>query len=130
MTEFSEVGQVPPKIGNFTHTATLPCRLGSTVLGRKEKTNVWRRPRLQTVGRVGRKEELPPPSFSYYLDESDPDIVILRRKEGSFVAAFIAREATGEGILEAAKEDYGQLVQAYAAQEVQVAEGKRSHQSA
>ena len=50
-------------------------------------------------------EELSFPKFDYYLDESDPDVVILRRQDGSFVAAFSARGATREGILEAAKED-------------------------
>ena len=52
--------------------------------------------------------------FDYYLDESDPDIVILRRQDGAFVAAFSARGATREGILEAAKEDYGRLMEAKA----------------
>ncbi|HET7272581.1 MAG TPA: hypothetical protein VFI90_16030 [Rubrobacter sp.] len=42
----------------------------------------------------------------YYLDESDPDILILRRRDNSFVAAFSASGATREGICEAAKEDY------------------------
>jgi hypothetical protein len=56
-------------------------------------------------------EELGFPKFDYYLDESDPDVVILRRQDGSFVAAFSARGATREGILEAAKEDYGRLVE-------------------
>jgi hypothetical protein len=52
----------------------------------------------------GRQEwELP---TSYYLDESDPDILILRRQDDTFVAAFSARGATREGIVEAAKEDY------------------------
>ena len=51
--------------------------------------------------------------FDYYLDESDPDIVILRRQDGSFVAAFSARGATKEGFVEAAKEDYWELVQAH-----------------
>jgi hypothetical protein len=50
-------------------------------------------------------EELRFPTFDYYLDESDPDVVILRRQDGTFVAAFSARGATKEGILEAAKED-------------------------
>ncbi len=45
------------------------------------------------------------PAFYYHLDESDPDVVILRRQDGSFVAAFSARGATKEGILEAARED-------------------------
>jgi hypothetical protein len=52
------------------------------------------------------------PKFDYHLDESDPDIVILRRQDGSFVACFSARGATREGILEAAKEDYERLVTA------------------
>jgi hypothetical protein len=43
--------------------------------------------------------------FDYILDESDPDIVILRRQDGCFVAAFSARGATEEGIREAAMED-------------------------
>ena len=54
------------------------------------------------------------PKIDYYLDESDPDIVVLRRQDGSFVAAFSARGATREGIEEAAKEDYGMLIEANA----------------
>ena len=54
------------------------------------------------------------PRFDYHLDESDPDVVVLRRQDGSFVAAFSARGATREGIVEAAKEDYRRLVEAYA----------------
>lgn len=46
---------------------------------------------------------------SYYLDESDPDILILRRQDGTFVAAFSAQGATREGIVEAAMEDYKTL---------------------
>jgi hypothetical protein len=42
----------------------------------------------------------------YYLDESDPDILILRRHDHSFVAAFSASGATRAGIREAAEEDY------------------------
>lgn len=46
---------------------------------------------------------LPP---GYTLDESDPDMLILRRDDdGSFVAAFSARGATREGIMEAVEED-------------------------
>jgi hypothetical protein len=44
-----------------------------------------------------------PPDF--YLDESDPDIITLRRKDGTFVAAFSAQGATREGIVEAAMQD-------------------------
>ena len=52
--------------------------------------------------------------FDYYIDESDPDIVMLRRQDGSFVAAFSARGATREGIVEAAREDYRRLLEANA----------------
>ena len=50
------------------------------------------------------------PKFDYYLDESNPDILILRRQDGSFVAPFSARGVTKEGIVEAAMEDYRTLV--------------------
>jgi hypothetical protein len=52
--------------------------------------------------------------FDYYIDESDPDIVVLRRQDGSFVAAFSARGAMREGIVEAAREDYRRLLEANA----------------
>jgi hypothetical protein len=52
------------------------------------------------------------PKIDYYLDESDPDIVVLRRQDGAFVAAFSARGATREGIEEAAREDYRRLLEA------------------
>ena len=52
--------------------------------------------------------------FDYYLDESDPDLVILRRQDGAFVAAFSAQGATRAGIAEATKEDYGRLIEANA----------------
>src|SRR5918997_4764783 len=58
-------------------------------------------------------EDLQFPTFDYYLDKSDPDVVILRRQDGSFVAAFSARGATKQGILEAAKEDRRELIQAH-----------------
>ncbi len=56
------------------------------------------------------------PKFDYYLDESDPDIVILRRQDASFVAAFSARGVSNEGLSEAAKEDYRELVRIHRAQ--------------
>jgi hypothetical protein len=31
------------------------------------------------------------PKFDYHLDESDPEVVVLRRDDGSFVAAFSVR---------------------------------------
>jgi hypothetical protein len=40
--------------------------------------------------------------------------VVLRRQDGAFVAAFSARGATREGIVEAAREDYGRLLEANA----------------
>jgi len=57
--------------------------------------------------RGAREPRLPP---SYYLDESDPDVLILRRQDGTFVAAFSPQGATTEGIVEAAKEDYAALL--------------------
>ena len=45
---------------------------------------------------------LPP---GYYLDESDPDIITLRREDGTFVAAFSAQGATRKVIVEAAVQD-------------------------
>ena len=51
------------------------------------------------------------PSFNYYLDESDPDIVMLRRQDDLFVAPFSASGVSREGIIEATKEDYRELIQ-------------------
>jgi hypothetical protein len=68
------------------------------------------------MAKVGAREmeQLLLPKFDYYIDKTDPDIVILRRQDGSFVAAFSARGAAREGIVEAAKEDYGKLTEANA----------------
>jgi hypothetical protein len=46
----------------------------------------------------------------YFLDESDPDVLVLRRQDGYFVAAFSAEGATKEGIRQAAEEDYRRLL--------------------
>ena len=54
------------------------------------------------------------PKIYYSLDESDPDILVLRRQDGSFVAAFSAQGATKEGIAEAAEEDYRKVIEANA----------------
>ena len=59
---------------------------------------------------IGMDEQGWLPKLDYYLDESDPDVVVLRRQDGAFVAAFSTRGATTEGIVEAAKEDYRRLV--------------------
>jgi hypothetical protein len=61
-------------------------------------------------GRVADETLLP--KTDYYLDESDPDILVVRRQDDAFVAAFSAQGATKEGILEATKEDYRDLVEA------------------
>jgi hypothetical protein len=50
------------------------------------------------------------PKFDYHLDESDPDVAVLRRQDGAFVVAFSACGATKEGIVETAKEDYAALL--------------------
>ena len=46
----------------------------------------------------------------YDLDESDPDIVVVRRDDGTFVAAFSTRGATQEELVKAAQEDYRALI--------------------
>ena len=51
--------------------------------------------------------------FLKTLSGLEPVHVILRRLDGSFVAAFSARGATEEGILEAAEEDRRKLIQAH-----------------
>jgi hypothetical protein len=58
-------------------------------------------------------DELKFPAFNYYLDESDPDVFVLRRQGSAFVAAFSASGITKEGIVEAAKEDYRALLRAH-----------------
>ncbi len=50
------------------------------------------------------------PKPGYRMDESDSDVLVLRRQDGSFVGAFSAWGATREGIVEAAKEDYAALL--------------------
>lgn len=54
------------------------------------------------------------PKFDYYLDESDSDVVVLRRQDGSFVAAFSAMGATKESIVQTAEEDYKALLREHA----------------
>ena len=66
------------------------------------------------------------PKFDYYLDESDPDIAILHRQDGAFVAAFSTRGFTAEGIIEAAKADYRALLEEHKRSEDRAAEPQRS----
>jgi hypothetical protein len=56
---------------------------------------------------LGGEEELPK---RYYLDESDPDVVVLLRDGGTSVAAFIAGGATRKGIVKAAREGHVALI--------------------
>jgi hypothetical protein len=56
------------------------------------------------------EDELLFAKFYYYLDESDPDIVVLRRQDGSFVAAFSA-EGGHEGGYRGGRQ--GRLLQGY-----------------
>jgi hypothetical protein len=52
-------------------------------------------------------------AFGYHLDESDPDVAILCRQDGSFVAASSERRATREDIVEAAKAGYRELLRVH-----------------
>jgi len=83
--------------------------MGSTL---SERYLLERDADVASVGGPGERKGLP--RFDYHLDEHDPDVVVLRRRqEGAFVAAFSAQGATREGILEAAKEDYAKLVEEF-----------------
>jgi hypothetical protein len=78
-------------------------------------------------GRLVSTSDLLFPKFNYYLDESDPDIVILRRQDDSFVAAFSADGAIREYIIEAAKEAYRESIKGHWARRGQpVSEEHRS----
>ena len=71
-------------------------------------------------------EETRLPKFDYYLDESDPEIAVLRRQDGSFVAAFSAMGYTKEGVVEAANEDYRALLEKHKRSDDRAAEQQRS----
>lgn len=71
-------------------------------------------------------EDLLFPKCEYHLDESDPDIVVLCRQDGTFVAAFSARGATREGIVEAGKDDYCELLQVHRAHQARHAQEHKS----
>jgi hypothetical protein len=62
-------------------------------------------------GRIKQERPKRLPKFNYYLDESDPDVIVLRREDGTFVGAFSAAGATREGLVEAAEEDYRDVLQ-------------------
>ena len=71
-------------------------------------------------------EETRLPKFDYYLDESDPEIAVLRRQDGSFVAAFSAMGYTKQGVVEAANEDYRALLEKHKRSDDRAAEQQRS----
>ena len=96
----------------------LPAASPTEVLSTDQLSGAISRPRPTNRGH--RNKDNPEdtfPKFNYYLDESDPDILILRRQDDTFVAAFSAQGATREGILEAAKEDYREILSAYRARQ-------------
>jgi hypothetical protein len=82
-------------------------------------------PSRESACEVGTEEEVFP-VFEYHLDDSDPDIVVLRRQDDTFVAAFSARGVTPEGIVEAAKEDYRELLRVHRSRQAQHTEEPRS----
>jgi hypothetical protein len=82
---------------------------------------------LERREQLGLREEDPLfPKFDYHLDESDPDTVVLCRQDGTFVAAFSARGATREGIVEAAKEDYDEILRVHRARQARHAQEHKS----
>ena len=64
--------------------------------------------------------------LSFYLDESDPDLVVLRRQDASFVAAFSSSGITKEGVVDAAKEDYRALAGGYLASRAEEDRGQQN----
>jgi hypothetical protein len=74
----------------------------------REHTPIESVPIEEASEHVGERET--PLPRHYYIDESDPDVVVLRRQDGAFVAAFSATGATKEAIVRAAKEDYDTLL--------------------
>ena len=74
---------------------------------RRRHLEKWKRSEFVVADRerVRRESETVALSSSYFLDESDPDVLVLRRQGDAFVAAFSARGATREGILDDATEE-------------------------
>jgi hypothetical protein len=84
------------------------------VAGLLDSSCIYRRAMMAGLGGESVEDEPLLPKFDYYLDESDPDILLLRRQDGAFAAAFSAQGATREGLVEAAKEDYWKVIEANA----------------
>jgi hypothetical protein len=51
------------------------------------------------------------PKFDYYLDESNPNILLLHRQDGLFAAAVSTQGGTREGIVETTMEDYWKVIE-------------------
>jgi hypothetical protein len=80
----------------------------------------------EEIAREVSTEDLLFPVFDYHLDESDPDILVLRRQDDTFVAAFSVRGFTTEGVIEAAKEDYRELLLVHWARQMEDTEQHKS----
>jgi hypothetical protein len=108
---FPEVGRVPLKVRAFCSRSHISLLVKLHDAGTKgEHESLWRRSHLKSIGRVMSKEERLLPKIDYYIDESDPDIVILRRQDGTFVVACSARGAPRSrqgGLLEAHRSQRG-----------------------
>ena len=108
---FSEVQQRSIKSGPQPHSlGEWPCPSATAFFGGPLPTA-----KRGDSARSEHGEEEVFPVFEYHLDESDPDIVVLRRQDNTFVAAFSARGISTEGIIEAAKEDYRELLRVHRA---------------
>ena len=100
-------------------------------LGRPIRHGCWIEPMRGGGGRYGigmGDESLP--ELDYHLDVSDPDVAVLRRQDGTFVAAFSVRGATREGLLEAAEEDFRRSLEAHSSSMVPQEEDSRPRRSA
>ena len=100
--------------------------------GRPLRYGCWIEP-VRGGGRsqgIGTGEQKGLPKVDYQLDESDPDVAVLRRQDGTFVAAFSTSGATREGILEAAEEDYRNLLEAHSSGALGHREGASRKRSA
>jgi hypothetical protein len=57
-------------------------------------------------------EKLTFSTFDYYLDQSDPDVLLLRRKDGRSLQRSARGVSQRGGIIEAVKEDRRELIRA------------------
>ncbi len=99
---YAPIGRIPQcRYARFAHIQKAPDRAGIT-------SQIGAYPRGARKHLMCRMSDEPPrlpPGYS--LDESDPDVVALRRADGTTVAVFSALGATPESIQQAAWEDHG-----------------------